>query len=117
MRRPEMIQSQSRVAEEVVLLLLIAVGNQRALFLWPEEVMLLLPLMVAGNKATRCTSTAWPLAISPQVRVEEEEVVVASTAGKRAVTLLAHAMVCPMMMALLTGRGRRRKRKRLHGFE
>jgi len=33
MRRPEMIQSQSRVVEVVVLLLLIAVGNQRALFL------------------------------------------------------------------------------------
>ena len=28
------------------MVLLIAAGNQRVLFLWPEEVMLLLPLMV-----------------------------------------------------------------------
>jgi hypothetical protein len=114
-----MIQSQSRVAEEAVVVLLIAVGNQRALFLWPEEVMLLLPLMVAGNKATRCTSTAWPLVGSPQVRVKGE--LLASISGKRAMTLLAHAMVCPTMMALLPGPGRRkrkRKRKRtIHGFD
>jgi hypothetical protein len=79
--------------------------------------MLLLPLMVAGNKATRCTSTAWPLVGSPQVRVKGE--LLASISGKRAMTLLAHAMVCPTMMALLPGPGRRkRKRKRtIHGFD
>jgi len=47
--------------------------------------------------------------------VEEEEEVVASIAGKRAVTLFAHAMVCPMMMALLTGRGKRKRSQ--HGFD
>ena len=75
---------------------------------------LLPPLIAAGNKATRCTSTAWPLAVSPQVQVVEEEAV-SSIAGKTAATLLAHAMVCPTMMALLTNPGRRTTSQ--HGFD
>jgi hypothetical protein len=56
---------------------------------------------------------------SPQVRVKGE--LLASISGKRAMTLLAHAMVCSTMVALLPGPGRRkRKRKRkwtIHGFD
>tara|TARA_B110000208_G_C11738147_1_gene418875 strand:- start:1300 stop:1557 length:258 start_codon:yes stop_codon:yes gene_type:complete len=82
----------------------------RSLVRVAEEV---LPLIAVGNEATRCNSTAWPLAVSPQVRVEGE--VMASISRKRAVTLLAHAMVCPTMMALLNGPGRRKKSD--HGFD
>jgi hypothetical protein len=53
------------------------------------------------------------LAVSPQVRVEGE--VMASISRKRAVTLLAHAIVCPTMMALPNGPGRRKKSD--HGFD
>ena len=76
---------------------------------------LLPPLIAVGNKATRCTSTAWPLAVSPQVQVEEKEAV-SSIAGKTAATPLAHAMVCPTMMALLTNPGRRTMMSQ-HGFD
>ena len=52
MRRPEMIQSLERVAEEVATPL-----ERRALFLWPSlqmktEEVVVLPLIAAGNKAT-----------------------------------------------------------------
>jgi hypothetical protein len=74
--------------------------EMQALFLWPQEVVLLLPLMAAENKAIRCTLTAWPLAICLQVRRVEGEVLLASISGKRA------------MMALLFSHleGRRRKK-------
>jgi hypothetical protein len=50
-----------------------------------KEVVVLLPLIATGHKATLCISIAWPKAISPKVWVVEEEVL----ALKRAVTLLA----------------------------
>jgi hypothetical protein len=60
----------------------------QALFLWPQEVVLLLPLMAAGNKAIRCTLTAWPLAICLQVISRVEGEVLASISGKRATMVL-----------------------------
>jgi hypothetical protein len=50
-----------------------------------KEVVVVLPLIATGNKATQCISTAWPKTISPKVWVVEEEVL----ALKRALTLLA----------------------------